>query len=137
MEIKFIKLNGRAVSPTRAHYSDAGADLVALSAVKEQYGLYSYGTGIAIELPPGHVGLLFPRSSITKTGATLGNSIGVIDESYRGEIFVKFYADEAPYLIGDRVAQLIIIPIPRIVFKETTTLSETVRGANGFGSTGK
>lgn len=124
-----------AQKPKKAHAGDAGYDLVATSAEKIGEGLYQYGTGIAIELPPGHCALLFPRSSVSNTGAHLANSIGLIDCNFHQEIKARFYADKAPYLIGDRVAQLVILPIPYVIFNEVIELSSSDRG--GFGSSGK
>jgi dUTP pyrophosphatase len=104
-----------------------------------------YGTGIAVEIPTGHVGLLFPRSSITKapSGVSLKNSVGVIDSNYRGEILVRFekpthetYGVNIP-VVGDKIAQLIILPYPTVHFEEVQELSDTNRGDGGFGSTGK
>ena len=99
----------------------------------------TYKTGLAVEIPFWHVGLLFPRSSIYKTGQTLTNCVGVIDAGYRGEIMMKFtlspYAQE--YDIGDRIGQLIIMPYPRIDFIEADELTPTERGVTGYGSTGR
>jgi dUTP pyrophosphatase len=110
--------------------------------------------GIALEIPEGFVGLVFPRSSIRKTGLQLSNSVGVIDSGYRGELqatFNKLFGGEGMYdemkvnqmqpndyyKVGDRVAQIMIIPFPPIEFEQVTQLSETERGDGGFGSTGK
>jgi dUTP pyrophosphatase len=99
--------------------------------------MVTYDTGIAIEIPQGYVGLLFPRSSVSKTVLTLSNSVGVIDSGYRGSIMFKFrYPEEGPvYEVGDRVGQIIIMPYPQISFEEVEELSETERGEGGFGST--
>lgn len=148
ISVKFRKLDPEAVTPQYANYGDAGLDLVAISN-KTYDNFIEYGTGIAVEIPDGYVGLLFPRSSITKTpkGVSLKNSVGVIDSSYRGEILVRF---NWPYpiitlpkefenmpKIGDKIAQLIILPYPKINMKLTDTLSETKRGSGGFGSSDK
>jgi dUTP pyrophosphatase len=100
--------------------------------------MVTYNTGLAIEIPEGHVGLLFPRSSISKTVLSLANSVGVIDSGYRGSIMFKFrYPEEGMvYDVGDRVGQIIIMPYPTIEFEETEELSSTERGQGGFGSTG-
>lgn len=144
MKIKFKKLNPNAITPTKAHPTDAGFDLYALTMTKNIDYLYiEYGTGIAIEIPVGHVGLIFPRSSISNVPQWLSNSVGVIDSGYRGEI--KFRFKSALYGIGggdryqpgDKIGQLIIMPIPHIELIETDHLSESDRGAGGFGSTGK
>ena len=87
----------------------------------------------------GHVGLLFPRSSIYKTTLTLSNSVGVIDSGYRGEVMLKYryLEDGMVYDLKDRVGQLIVMPIPTMVIEEVQELSETERGEGGYGSTGK
>jgi dUTP pyrophosphatase len=137
MEIKFKKLHPDAVIPTRAHPSDAGADLTAISATETpQY--IQYGTGIALQLPEGYSALIFPRSSISKMDLSLCNSIGLIDQAYTGELLLRFRrtsTEEKTYAIGDRIGQLVILPIPTPTFTEITTLDTTDRGAGGFGST--
>jgi dUTP pyrophosphatase len=106
----------------------------------------TYGTGIAMEIPKGYVGLVFPRSSIRKTDLSLTNCVGVIDSGYRGEIqatFKKVFGkndiriDEMDYKVGDRIAQIMIIPYPSVTFIESDELSDSERGEGGFGSTGK
>jgi dUTP pyrophosphatase len=119
---------------------DAGYDLMAVSAEKlifDQGHVYEYGTGIQLAIPQGYVGLVYPRSSVSKTNCSLANSVGVIDSSYRGEIKVRFYGPAAPFAIGDRCAQLILMPIPAVSFVEVSELDDTERGAGGFGSTGR
>lgn len=101
---------------------------------------FIYGTGLAFEIPLGHVGLIFPRSSIYKTGMTLSNCVGVIDSDYRGEVKFVFTArnsNEPIYDIGDRVGQLVIMELPNITIIEETELNDTERGTGGFGSTGR
>lgn len=151
MNIQWTKLNPAAKAPTRAHASDAGYDLVATSMtpsktmVGEDSPFYwEYGTGIAVAIPDGHVGLIFPRSSISKENVYLANSVGVIDPGYRGEIKLRFrtaYGSEASYEIGDKIGQLIIVPIPGIrwdeVGEEEFAQDSSDRGQDGFGSTGK
>lgn len=147
MEVKIKKLNDKAVIPAYAHSTDAGLDLTAIShEYKEEYDCDVYGTGLTIEIPEGYVGLIFPRSSNRKTNSYLTNSVGVIDSGYRGEIMisfknrdVNFYTDKhiRPYNVGDRVAQLIIIPYPSIKLIEVNELSDSERGEGGHGSTGK
>ena len=144
LTVKFRKLVPEAVTPEYAQNGDAGMDLTATS-FRVTDTFMEYGTGIAVEIPSGHVGLLFPRSSITKAapGVSLKNSVGVIDSNYRGEILVRF---ELPYpgtvyrtipIVGDRVAQLVIIPYPRVQMEEVDELLDSNRGQGGFGSTGK
>jgi len=137
VRVKIKKLHNDAVIPKYAKSGDAGLDLTAIDVVADE-GTITYKTGIAVEIPRWHVGYLFPRSSIYKTGQTLTNCVGVVDSGYRGEIMMKFtlskYGKE--YEIGDRVGQLIIMPYPKIEFEEVDELSPTERGKGGYGSTG-
>ena len=140
MNVKIKKLHPDAVIPTYAKAGDAGMDLTAISeSWNEDNSMVTYDTGLAIEIPKGHVGLLFPRSSIYKTSLDLTNAVGVLDSGYRGSIMFKFrYVEEGMvYDVGDRVGQLIILPYPEIEFEEVDELSETDRGEGGYGSTGK
>lgn len=143
MQIKFEKLTPEAVAPKQGTPGSAGFDLTAISMrFEDRYHVWEYGTGIAVEIPKGYVGLVFPRSSVYKTGQLLSNSVGVIDSDYRGDIRVKFYSQkrkggQLPYRIGDRICQLVIVPIPEVDYIEAPDLSETERGAGGYGSTGK
>lgn len=142
MKVRIKRLLENAVIPAYANPGDAGLDLVATYVKVEdhnKYGYFEYGTGLAVEIPEGYVGLIFPRSSISKTGLMLANAVGVIDSSYRGEIKLRFkYISGTPsYEVGDRVAQLIILPYPIVEFEEVQELSETQRSSGGFGSTGK
>ena len=149
MTIKFKKLiipdaKLEPKEPVRATSGAAGFDMTAVSYEETKQiknGLlvahfYRYHTGIAIELPPGWSALAFPRSSIVKTGAMLGNSVGVIDSDYRGEITFCFKAEYPPYSPGERIGQLVIVPVPDVVLEEAVELSETARGSGGYGSTG-
>ena len=138
MKVKIKKLHPDAVIPKYAKPGDAGMDLTAVDVTTDQYGCFTYHTGLAVEIPFWHVGLLFPRSSIYKTGQTLTNCVGVIDSGYRGEIMMKFSlsANRNEYQIGDRIGQLIIMPYPRIDFKEVDELTASERGSGGYGSTG-
>lgn len=150
MEVKIKKLVEEAVIPAYAKPGDAGLDLTAVS---HEYDAgtdcHIYGTGLAVEIPEGHVGLLFPRSSNRKTYAYLSNHVGVIDSGYRGEVMFSFKLRDdhrkdgsipqilKPYEIGDRIGQLIILPYPKIEFVEVDELSTSERGEGGHGSTGK
>ena len=145
LSVKFRKLVPEAVTPEYAQNGDAGLDLTATS-FRFTDTFMEYGTGIAVEIPTGHVGFLFPRSSITKapSGVSLKNSVGVIDSNYRGEILVRFekpthetYVENHIPVVGDKVAQLIILPYPKVYFEEVIELSDTNRGDGGFGSTDK
>ena len=151
MKIKIKKLNDKAVIPTYAHATDAGLDLTATS-IKHDFGkdVFIYGTGLAVEIPEGYVGLIFPRSSNRNTEAYMTNHVGVIDSGYRGEVMISFKNRDnldysaceipqlvKPYEIGQRVAQLIIMPYPKIKFVEVDELSDSDRGKNGHGSSGQ
>jgi len=141
MRVRIKKLNENAVIPSYAKYGDAGMDLVATRIISNTTFDVSYGTDLAMEIPNGFVGLVFPRSSIRKYELALSNSVGVIDSGYRGELQATFKKtnglDSLSYKVGDRIAQIMIIPHPPIEFKEVDDLSETERGDGGFGSTGK
>ncbi len=137
MNIKYKELHEDAVKPTQGREGDAAWDLVAVT--KEVTDKYiEYGTGIAIVVPEDHVGLLFPRSSISNYGLILANAVGVIDHNYRGEIKLRFKVGPLPrsYEPGDKIGQLIIIPRPHLEFTEVIELDETNRGDKGFGSSG-
>ena len=166
MEVKIKKLCDSAVIPSYAKPGDAGMDLVATSRIFDKYGNVEYGTGLAIEIPEGYVGLIFARSSVCKKDLALSNCVGIIDSGYRGEIKFKFkptlaYMKDSYetghdsdhfdfvgvigevsetthhiYEVGDRVGQIIIMPYPKISFKEVDELSATDRGEGGFGHTG-
>jgi dUTP pyrophosphatase len=149
MQVRFKKLHLDAVIPSYATAGDAGLDMVAvdLSDTPEQV---TYQTGIAVEIPEGYVGLMFPRSSLSKTTMVLSNHVGVIDSGYRGEIKFRFkdlnmqqefdgqwYGDETVYEVGNKIGQLVILPYPQIELVETDELNESERGEGGFGSSGK
>lgn len=137
MQVKIKRLNDKAILPTKAHATDAGYDLYASSCHYED-GMLHYGTGVAVEIPEGYVGLVFPRSSIANTHLTLSNSVGVIDSGYRGEVKAKFRkGGTRGYHVGERIAQLIILPYPEVTFEEVNELSDSDRGIGGYGSTGK
>jgi dUTP pyrophosphatase len=138
MQVKIKKLNPNAVIPSYAKVGDAGMDLVITDIKSENTFDITYGFGISMEIPKGFMGLVFPRSSIRKTDLVLSNSVGVIDSGYRGEIQATFKkTGGAVYKIGDRGAQIIIMPHPSIEFQEVEELTNTERGEGGFGSTGK
>lgn len=137
LNVKIKRLSSTAKLPTKAHATDAGYDLYASSCHYED-GMLHYGTGVAVEIPAGYVGLVFPRSSIANTHLTLSNSVGVIDSGYRGEIKAKFRKGGSKgYKVGERIAQLIIMPYPEVTFEEVDELSESDRGTGGYGSSGK
>lgn len=142
MNIKIKKLHENAVIPSYAKDGDCGLDLTAINIStvdKGNYGYVEYDTGISVEIPEGYVGLVYPRSSISNSGLILTNSVGVIDQNYRGSIKCRFKAipNTSIYSVGDRVAQLIIQPMVKVQFELVEELSDTNRGDLGFGSTGK
>jgi dUTP pyrophosphatase len=141
MKVKIKKIHPDAVIPSYAKTGDAGMDLVATSIINEEVFQITYGLGIALEIPEGFVGLVFPRSSIRKTDLSLTNCVGVIDSGYRGELQATFRKERGvasrKYEVGDRAVQIMIIPHPTIEFNEVNELSNTERGDGGFGSTGK
>lgn len=145
MKVKIKKLSENAKIPKYAHSDDAGMDLTATSKWYDQWGNVCYGTGIAVEIPKGYVGLLFPRSSNSKKLLLQSNSVGIIDSGYRGEIMVKFkrtesyykFSDDPEYLVGERIGQLIIMPYPKVEFEEVDELSDSDRGDGSYGSSGK
>lgn len=145
LDVKIKKLDVNAVIPTYAKDGDAGLDLTAINySYDSKNDNHVYGTGLALEIPKGYVGLIFPRSSNRKTSAYMTNHVGVIDSGYRGEVMVTFKNRDmllsgtafTPYKLNERIAQLIIIPYPLINFIEVDNLEESERGEGGHGSTG-
>ena len=139
MKVKVKKLVENAVIPRYAKPGDAGLDLTATK-VKHKKGNVKYFSGLAFEIPKGCFGLVVPRSSNSKKTLLLTNSAGVIDSGYRGEVTAVFKKTEYPtkaYEIGERFAQMIILPYPQIELDEAEELSVTERGTGGYGSTGK
>jgi dUTP pyrophosphatase len=139
--IKVKKLDSNAVIPSYSKVGDAGMDLT-ITDIKENTSFsITYGFGIAMEIPKGYVGLIFPRSSVRNQDLILSNSVGVIDSGYRGEIQATFKKtqglDSLSYNVGERGAQILILPYPTVYMTEVPELSETERGTGGFGSTGK
>ena len=143
MKIRIKKLDERAVTPTYGSEYSAGADLYALidGAVEIlPHETVFIHTGISVEIPEGYCGLVFARSSMgAKRGLAPANKVGVIDADYRGEVMVALHNhSEKPATVeqGERIAQLAIVPFLKAEFEESDELSDTVRGAGGFGSTG-
>lgn len=140
--VKVKKVLPNAVMPVRSSDEAAGYDLTAATEKfrPELTGpVWEYDTGLAFEIPPGYVGLVFPRSSITtKTTMLLGNSVGVIDSDYRGTVKFQFRPIQPgkKYNVGDRIGQIIIMPVPLVAFDEVDELNDSKRGEGGFGSTG-
>ena len=137
--VKVKKLHENAVIPSYSKPGDAGMDLTITEIKENNFRQISYGCGIAVEIPFGYVGLVFPRSSVKNQDLLLSNCVGVIDSGYRGEIqstFRKTDPSEKFYNVGERGAQIIILPYPQVFMVESDELSDTERGTGGFGSTG-
>jgi dUTP pyrophosphatase len=143
VELPVAKLKEEAVLPTRAHEGDAGLDLYACEAAHIGPGeRWSVGTGVGVEIPAGHAGLVLPRSGLARDhGIALVNSPGLIDSGYRGELRVLLLntdpAETFRVAAGDRIAQLLLTPIATPEPLETDVLTESVRGRGGFGSSGR
>lgn len=141
MIVKFKLLNESAKLPTYAKDGDAGLDIYATDYGHhyDVFGYIEYCTGVAVEIPQGYVGLIFPRSSISNYALTLTNCVGVVDSGYRGEIKFRFKktAGSAMYRAGDRIGQMVIMPYPQITPVQSETLSISARGECGFGHTGE
>jgi len=141
--LRFRRLSAEAAPPERSHADDAGYDLrAAEAAVLEPGERASVGTGIALEIPSGHGGLVLPRSGLAaRHGISLVNAPGLIDAGYRGEVRVLLLnTDRAECFSiepGDRIAQLLLVHHEALEVEEAEELVETVRGTGGFGSTGR
>ncbi|MDX6626547.1 MAG: dUTP pyrophosphatase [Solirubrobacterales bacterium] len=143
MDLAVTRLDSRATLPSRAHEGDAGLDLYACEAAHIGPGeRWSVGTGVAVEIPAGHAGLVLPRSGLAREhGIALVNSPGLIDAGYRGEVRVLLLntdpAETFRVEAGDRIAQLVLAPIAVADPVEVEALSESARGEGGFGSSGR
>ena len=144
MKVRIKKLNERAVIPTYGSAGSAGGDLYSAEEndITVAPGQTAFiGTGLAVEIPQGMVGLVYARSGLAcKKGLAPANKVGVIDSDYRGEIKVALYNHgKEPQTVakGERIAQLVIAPFVFAEYEETDDLSDTARGEGGFGSTGR
>lgn len=143
VELRVAKLKDEARLPTRAHAGDAGLDLYAGEAAHLGPGeRWSVGTGVAVEIPEGHAGLVLPRSGLARDhGISLVNSPGLIDAGYRGEVRVLLLNTDPAEVFriepGARIAQLVITPIALAEPVEVESLAESARGDGGFGSSGR
>lgn len=142
--VNFKKLDARAVMPTYGSEFSAGADLYAVldePLVLEPHKTSLVHTGIAVEIPTGLVGLVYARSGLAcKRGVAPANKVGVIDSDYRGEIMVALYNHSDTLQViepCERIAQFVLTPYIKAEFVECDELSDTSRGAQGFGSTGR
>jgi dUTP pyrophosphatase len=143
VELPVAKLKENAVLPTRAHEGDAGLDLHSCEEAHigpgERWGI---GTGVAVEIPAGHAGLVLPRSGLARDhGISLVNAPGLIDAGYRGEVRVLLLNNDPADIFrvspGDRIAQLVLVPIALAEPLEAVGLAESARGEGGFGSSGR
>ena len=144
MTLKVKKLTPDSVLPTYATPGSNALDLTC-TATLDHKDYLEVRTGIAVEIPKGYVGLLFPRSSVSNKNLVMANSVGVIDSDYRGEIMLRFKVlDQASrgafkyssiYVQGDKCGQLLLVETPRLEVLEVETLENTERGSGGFGST--
>lgn len=145
VNVKIKRLNPQAVIPSYGTDGSAGMDITASGVVTYTNDYIQYHTGLAFEIPPGYVMKIYPRSSISKYDLVLANNVPIIDSDYRGEVLLRFKIvghqsegnSEKIYKPGDKIAQLIIEPYPKVEFTEVLELSDTERGNGGFGSTGK
>ncbi len=141
-ELRFVLLDPRATLPARAHPGDAGLDLCALEPAWLAPGARaSIPTGLAVEIPAGRAGLVLPRSGLAaRHGVTVVNAPGLVDSGYRGELRVLLMNTdrEDPFALGagDRIAQLVVVRIELPVPEQASLLTDSARGAGGFGSTG-
>jgi dUTP pyrophosphatase len=143
VDLAVAKLKDEAILPTRAHQGDAGLDLYACEAAHIGPGeRWSVGTGVALEIPAGHAGLVLPRSGLAREhGISLVNSPGLIDSGYRGEVRVLLLntdpAETFMVAAGDRIAQLLLTPVALAEPLQAAALTESSRGEGGFGSSGR
>jgi dUTP pyrophosphatase len=143
LTLAFALLDAAARPPARAHEDDAGYDLHAAEAATLAPGARaSIGTGVAVAVPPGHAGLVLPRSGLAaRHGIALVNAPGLIDPGYRGEVRVLLLNTDPdePFLVsvGDRIAQLVLVRHETPELREEPSLELTTRGEGGFGSTGR
>lgn len=145
MEIKLKRMSPNAVIPTQGHIGDAGYDLYACDIPNGKveiapHDTYMIHTGIAIAIPDGYAGLLFARSGMaSKRGIRPANCVGLADAPYRGELIIAAHNDSSDWQTvenGERIAQLVIMPVVALTFNEVNELEKTERGTGGFGSTG-
>ena len=144
LSVRFKRLDKRALAPVFSSGCAAGADIYALPGTHEELlpgETCAIHTGLALEIPDGYAGLVFARSGLAlREGLAPANKVGLIDSDYRGEIIVALHNhSDRPALVegGERIAQLMITPVPAVTFIEASELSDTARGSGGFGSTGK
>ncbi|MBE5742776.1 MAG: dUTP diphosphatase [Clostridiales bacterium] len=144
MKVKIKKLTDSAIIPTYGSSGSAGGDLYAcleeeVTVAPNQTVLI--GTGLAVQIPDGYVGLVYARSGLaTKSGLAPANKVGVIDSDYRGEIKVALHnhsLEMRTVKSGDRIAQMVIAPYLKVEYEQVSQLTDTERGEGGFGSTGK
>lgn len=141
LQVKFKKLHADAKLPVKGSLDAACFDVYATSAKAEYGGKVTYGLGFATEIPKGYMGILIPRSNLTKHRWMMNHSTGIIDSDYRGEWMLKLSSigdvfEPLPYGVGDRVGQIYFIPVLSTTFEEVEELDSSERGEGGFGSSG-
>lgn len=140
MDIQIKRIDTELPVPAYAHPGDAGLDLYAAQPAVVTGETVLIPTGVVVAVPDGHVGLVCPRSGLSKHGVTVANAPGIVDAGYRGELMVRLTTTSAtPYRVyrGDRIAQLLIVPVARPEVTVVDRLDNTERGTGGFGSTGR
>jgi dUTP pyrophosphatase len=143
MELRFRTLSEAATIPSRAHEGDAGLDLHSAQSAHIGPGeRWQISTGLAVEIPEGHAGLVMPRSGLAlRYGISLVNAPGLIDAGYRGEVGVLLLNNDPAEVFrvepGDRIAQLVVVPITSLEPVLVDELAESARGEGGFGSSGR
>ena len=142
MKVKIKTRNKDIKIPKIKKWGDVGLDLEAIDVKKSGnwfFPLYTYSTGIALEIPDGYWVLLTPRSSLSKKLMWLANNVGIVDTGYRGELVFKFRSilGISPYKIGERIGQMILMKKYKVEFVQVDKVKVTERGNKGFGSTGK
>lgn len=139
MELKIKRLHEDAVIPHYATEGSAGLDLTATASEYVAENMKRFYFGLAFQIPKGYVGMLFPRSSVVSTCHRMSNCVGIIDSDYRGEVSATFdyVFNGHEYNVGERVAQMVIVPFVNCNIIEVNELEETERGTGGHGSTGK
>lgn len=157
LKVKIVLINELAILPTYGTEGSGAMDITATSKFYDEYGNTCYGTGLRLEAPEGYQGIAMPRSSISKTDLMMANSVALLDNDFRGETIIKFKNKTMPniaphvqlnlvegvitltneYEVGEKIAQLMFLPVPVIEWEEVKELSITGRGDGAFGSTDK
>jgi dUTP pyrophosphatase len=143
MRLPFVVLHAAAVLPAARHEGDAGLDLSSTEELELGPGERALvGVGLAVEIPPGHCGLVIPRSGLAaRHGITILNAPGLVDSGFRGELKIALHntdrSEPFPIAVGDRIAQLVVVAVPVVEPVMVPELADSARGQAGFGSTGR